>query len=357
MKMRIARQTLFLRDPNEMSPERTKKWKEILNRKRYRDYAPTLVFLGELLEIFDPGSRCHFRQHYSGLKNWYWCLETSGLRVFRTMKVEWTGSRPPLEDSNGIEITGFEGETTLIWEGSYAGIEALKVEITCIDEETRVRILSVAKELFREVREHREEVKVKKEASGLCEICEDIPEAVTVVSLSEQLPEAWDRLKMVGSHFKRCPVCGNFYFFDWDDPSLVCSVLDEMRLFRLTPDQLDLLKPVFDPTAQDWLDTYSFYLAELSYQLFHPSLYGHIGPIVSSYLYALSDTNKQLRILAQRALNRIITSKPGNAKVVTDLIREYEDDPPWWRIRIDKRSAEFQEILSRCEGILREYAD
>jgi hypothetical protein len=149
--------TLLLSQPRIVPPQFQTKWKEILKRARYRSSAPSLIFLGELLELLDNGSRCRFSQRYTGASGMgifdrTWILETGKLRIYRRWGAALTESWSRLEDVDIVEISGFEGETKLLWDGYLGGgTGPMKAELLAISEQVESRVVFLARELFSEV--------------------------------------------------------------------------------------------------------------------------------------------------------------------------------------------------------------
>ncbi len=192
-----------------------------------------------------------------------------------------------------------------------------------------------------------------------CDICRQIPEAVSVLMLSQELPAASRLLVPLAQHFARCPSCGAYYFQDWDDFPFCSGASDEERLFRLHPAQAELLGPLLGPLLDaqppDGLNRFAFYLGEVGYQLAYPALYGREQPVVLSLLYVLSgvvqdDADVTLHALVRQSLERFVDESAARARLVLEVVGRFGDaEGP--RVGIKRAAPEVAELLDRCVAI------
>jgi len=174
-----------------------------------------------------------------------------------------------------------------------------------------------------------------------CRICNSLPEYISARLETEELPAASKELINLGPHFDQCPICGAYYFWNWDTFPFVSGASDEQRLYRLSSDQAELLEPLFEALPK-YGEEMAFYVGELGNNL------------VLALLCAFADRDEMVRALAFRCLERFISAQPEHARVVLDLIRKHEQDPPTPRTTIDPISPQLQELVRGCEKVLAE---
>ncbi len=183
-----------------------------------------------------------------------------------------------------------------------------------------------------------------------CGICKDIPDYVSILAASGNLPEASKKLRSIGLHFSQCPSCGACYLLDWDEALSDSRESDEMWLIRLYPAQRELLRLFFETGGDEILNRVAFYLSELKYQLQNSN--GKIDPVVLSLLFAIADVDETVRSLAYRSLEEFMAAEAGCARLVLDLMCSYEDDQALWRAKMDKDSQMYRALAERAQALI-----
>ncbi len=172
-----------------------------------------------------------------------------------------------------------------------------------------------------------------------CRICRNLPDAVTVLLETQDLPPASKQLVWLGQHFYQCPTCGTYYFRYWDTFPFVSGASDEQYICRLSPDQADVLQPFLE-SLPNHAEDMAFYVDELFDRM----------PL--ALLCAFADSDKSVRALAYRCLTRFVAGQPDHARQVLDLFRLHNQSPPTYSTRIIKDSPELQKIVRECKQVL-----
>ena len=172
-----------------------------------------------------------------------------------------------------------------------------------------------------------------------CRICRNLPDAVTVLLETQDLPPASNQLVQLGLHFHQCPICGTYYFRYWDTFPFVSGASDEQWLCRFSPDEADLLQPFWE-VLPNHAEDMAFYVDEVFDRM----------PL--ALLCAFDDRDKSVRALAYRCLTRFVAGQPDHARQVLDFCRQHEQSPPTPRTRINTDSLELQKIIRECEQVL-----
>ncbi len=76
-----------------------------------------------------------------------------------------------------------------------------------------------------------------------CTFCESIPDylAIETLQVSERLPEAVEKLILVTRHIRKCPDCGSFFEFNYEQ-DMALGYTDE-SIERIKPEHLqEILK-------------------------------------------------------------------------------------------------------------------
>ena len=185
-----------------------------------------------------------------------------------------------------------------------------------------------------------------------CRICRNLPEYVSVLMISEDLPVASRRLVELAPHFEQCPTCGTYYFFDCDDFPFVSGASDEMSLTRLHPSQSDLLQPFLEPVARDELNQLAVYLGRVGCLAQGDANDYGVAAVVKALLCALSNLNEPVRALSSKSLERFIAARADNARLVLDVWGHY--DEVTWGVALLKNRPEVQSLVRQCQAILQQ---
>jgi hypothetical protein len=168
--------------------------------------------------------------------------------------------------------------------------------------------------------------------------------------ISEELPVASHDLVNLAPHFEQCPICGTYYFMDWDDFPFVSGASDEMSLSRLQPSQSDLLKPFLEPVARDELDQLAVYLGRMGCLAQAETNDRGVATVVKALLCALSNLNEPVRALSVKSLERFIAARADNARLVLDVLSRY--DEATWGVALLKNTPEVQSLVRQCQAVL-----
>lgn len=147
-------------EERKLSERRRRRWKEIVRQVEPPIDATKIIFLGELLEVLDPGGKpCQFScSEYVGPDMFggmdvAWSLSTQQLSIYRRLKQAisegWQRVEVELDETS---FTSFEGEVHLSWDGDFHGVMPMKVILSGIDREVAAQVIKLARRLFRQVR-------------------------------------------------------------------------------------------------------------------------------------------------------------------------------------------------------------
>lgn len=185
-----------------------------------------------------------------------------------------------------------------------------------------------------------------------CPVCRALPDSITFRNLSAEFPEAARRIEPIGPHMRRCPNCRTYFYMEWDDAPFVDEANSDKMLFRLHPEQSDIVTPFFESPSPEVLDGLAFYLEQM--QLTGEDISGRVQAVLLALLCTFTTTVADLRKLAYRSLERFVKGGPERAGRVLDLLDRY--DEVTWRARIDKTAPEIQGLVWRCEAVLQRRA-
>lgn len=183
-----------------------------------------------------------------------------------------------------------------------------------------------------------------------CRICRNLPDYVSVLMISEDLPAASRQLVELAPHFEQCPTCGTVYFMDCDDFPFVSGASDEMSLSRLQPSQSDLLQPFLEPVARDELNQLAVYLGRVGCLAQAEANDHGVAAVVKALLCALSNLNETVRALSVKSLERFIAARADNARLVLDVLSRY--DEATWHVTLLKNTPELQYLVRQCQAVL-----
>lgn len=83
-----------------------------------------------------------------------------------------------------------------------------------------------------------------------CEICKEIPDSdYAYLDRDEVLSPASKKLEAIGEDFRRCPLCGTYYYYSYMPPG-PGNVGDREDLDRFTAKENELVRPLLEATEQ-----------------------------------------------------------------------------------------------------------
>jgi HEAT repeat protein len=159
------------------------------------------------------------------------------------------------------------------------------------------------------------------DSSYPCAICQAIPASTyAYLDRNDELPPAVYQLRRLGEHFRQCPRCQTYYYYDYWPPG-PGNIGDREDIDRLTPEETNCLRPILEATDATHLaddltrafvseherirkwgkDAYEYLLAQLGFPAILPTL-----------AELLAHSNAQVRqfaiaALAEQAKNHDIT--------------------------------------------------
>jgi len=174
------------------------------------------------------------------------------------------------------------------------------------------------------------------DSSSPCAICQAIPASTyAYLDRNDELPPDTKQLLDVGEHFRQCPQCQTYYYYDYWPPG-PGNIGDREDIDRLTPEEHACLRPILETTETSHLaddlarafvseherirkwakDAYEYLLTQLGFPAILPAL-----------IPLLAHPNAQVRQFASPALSE--QAKDQDIAPAVQHVRTLLTDENW----------------------------